>query len=338
MSIFLETKRLIIKSSTLEDLDDLCALQSDIDVMKYIGQGVRNPEDMKKWFEKSLSHYQKHGFSFGSVFEKKSGYFIGQAGIVYLDYDDSQPDIEVGYRLSKEYWHHGYATELAKALISWGFEHLSINKLVAVINPNNERSRSVLERVGMHYVGRINCYNMEVAKYEILKNTTTHNEIELVAATLNDYPIIQNMAAYYAYDISEYMGWAQQKDGTHSIGMDFIKYWNEKNTFPFIIKYKNELAGFAIVDKKVTEEKSDYNMAQFFILRNIKGKGVGKHVAFQCFDKFHGQWEIFVMPNNEGAYRFWRSTIKKYTNGNFSECTRMINGFNRNIFLFQSRR
>src|SRR5271170_5764727 len=101
MSIFLETKRLIIKSSTLEDLDDLCALQSDIDVMKYIGQGVRNPEDVKKWFEKSLSHYQKHGFSFGSVFEKKSGYFIGQAGIMYLDYDDSQSDIEVGYRLSK---------------------------------------------------------------------------------------------------------------------------------------------------------------------------------------------------------------------------------------------
>lgn len=75
-------------------------------------------------------------------------------------------------------------------------------------------------------------------------------------------------------------------------------------------------------------------MAQFFILRNIKGKGVGKYVAFQCFDKFHGEWEVFVMPNNEGAYRFWRSTIKKYTNGDFSECTRMINGFSKNIFLF----
>jgi ribosomal-protein-alanine N-acetyltransferase len=337
MNIFLETKRLIIKPSTFEDLDNLCLLQADQDVMQYIGQGLRNPEEVRKWLEKSISHHQKHGFSFGSVFEKETGIFIGQAGIMFLDYDDTQPDVEIGYRLHKRFWNKGYATELSRELIKWGFKHLPVDKLVAVINPQNEKSRHVLEKVSMSYVGKINCYNSEVAKYEICKNIIEYNKILLSPASIADYPIIQNMASYYAYDVSEYMGWPQQNDGKHSIGMDFIKYWQAENTFPLIIKYQDELVGFVIIDKNVSDLSNDFNIAQFFILRKFKKKGIGRHIAFQCFDKFFGNWEVFVMPGNEGAYRFWRKIIKAYADNKFEEYTRTVNQFIRNVFVFSSR-
>lgn len=170
MSIFLETQRLIIKPSTPEDFDDLYAIQSDPDVMQYIGQGARSFDEVQESLKNIIAHHQKHGFSFCSVFEKESNQLIGQAGLQYLAYDDHQPDIEIGYRLNKQYWGKGYATELTKALIAWGFDNLTVNKLVAVINPENEKSRKVLEKAGMFYVGGIKYFDQIVPKFEIYKN------------------------------------------------------------------------------------------------------------------------------------------------------------------------
>lgn len=88
-----------------------------------------------------MLHFNKHGFTFGVVFEKEIGNFIGRAGLMYLDYDDTQPEIEIGYRLLKSHWGKGYGTELAKGIIDWGFKHLNVEKLIAIIDPQNEKSR-----------------------------------------------------------------------------------------------------------------------------------------------------------------------------------------------------
>jgi predicted acetyltransferase len=171
----------------------------------------------------------------------------------------------------------------------------------------------------------------------LYKNQIDLNQIMLNPASIDDYPIIQNMASYYSYDMSEYMGWAQQNDGTQSAGMDYLKYWKAENTFPFIIKFQDELVGFVIVDNNVSDLSNNFNIAQFFILRKFKGKGIGRHVAFQCFDQFQGKWEVFVMPGNEGAYRFWRKIINDYTQHHFKEYTRTVGQSVRNIFEFSSR-
>jgi [ribosomal protein S5]-alanine N-acetyltransferase len=170
MSIILETKRLVLKTPTLDNIDELYLLQSDPDVMKYIGSGVRTKEVVIDATESAIKHYKDHGFSMGSLYEKKTGHFIGQAGLLYLAYNDKQPDIEIGYRLHKRYWGRGFATEIGKALVTWGFQHLAIDHLIAVINPENSKSEAVLKKIGMHYVGKINAYNTEVMKFEIHKN------------------------------------------------------------------------------------------------------------------------------------------------------------------------
>ena len=342
MSVFLETKNLIIKTPQVEDFDNLYALQADADVMKYIGQGVRTQAEVRSGLEKAMAHQEKHGFSLGCVFEKESGLFVGRAGLIYLAYDDTQPEIEVGYALIKSAWGKGYGVGLAKALINWGFQHLPISKLVGVINPNNEHSRRVLEKVNMNYVGRAHYWDNEVALYDIQKPQVDYNKIKFIPATLADHPTIQNMARFYVYDMSEYLGdkegWETPEDGLYEC-IDFKKYWGDESSFPFIVRYENELIGFAIVDKKGSEPSVDFNMAQFFVARKFKHKGIGRYIAEQCFKKFAGSWEVMVIPGNEGAYRFWRSTIKNYTNNQFTEYSREIVHFNhckKNIFRFNS--
>lgn len=167
--------------------------------------------------------------------------------------------------------------------------------------------------------------------------------IKLIPATRVDYPIIQNMGRFYVYDMSEYMGnaegWEIPEDGLYEC-IEFKKYWEDKNSFPFLIRYENEIVGFVIVDKKGSVPETEFNMAQFFILRKFKNKGIGQYVAHQCFKQFPGEWEVMVMPGNEGAYRFWRVAIRNYTHDNFEEYTRPVNHFNNkryNIFKFNSK-
>jgi GrpB-like predicted nucleotidyltransferase (UPF0157 family) len=171
MTIFLETERLLLKPTVLTDFDDLLALRSDPDVMKYLGS-VQTKEEVKLFLEKTIPYQAKHRIGFCSVFEKENHMFIGQAGLFHLRYDDTQPDIEIAYRLHKPFWGKGYATELVKALIAWGFRHLAIKKLVAVTDPRNIPSRKVLEKCGLDYRGKIKYgeKSEEAVYYEIYKN------------------------------------------------------------------------------------------------------------------------------------------------------------------------
>lgn len=178
MTIFLETKRLILKQHELADFDNLLALRSDPDVMKYIGDGSTHTEEqVKRFLNTTIPYQEKHGIGFCSVFEKESGNFIGQAGLFHLGYADEQPEIEIAHRLHKACWGKGYATELAKALIRWGFDHLSVDKLIAVVDPANVASQKVLKKAELDFRGKRKWYDgRELIWFEIYRN----DAIELV--------------------------------------------------------------------------------------------------------------------------------------------------------------
>jgi predicted acetyltransferase len=160
------------------------------------------------------------------------------------------------------------------------------------------------------------------------------NEIQLIPATLADYPVIQNMGRFYVYDMSEYLGhndgWEIPEDGLYEC-IDLKKYWETGSGFPFLICHQNELAGFAIVDNKGSDASINYNMAQFFILRKFKNKGLGQYVAHQLFNRFKGTWEVMVMPDNIGAYQFWKKVISKY-DSDYQSYDRAVPHFNNKIW------
>lgn len=155
MSIFLETERLVLKTPELSDLDNLVVLRSDPDVMKYTGDDIQDKEEVKEVLDFFISYYNAHGMGFFSVFEKETGNFVGQAGLFHLLFDETQPEIEIAYRLHKRFWGKGYATELAKAIIRWGFQHLSKDKLIASSYPENISSQNVLKKAGLDFRGKV---------------------------------------------------------------------------------------------------------------------------------------------------------------------------------------
>ena len=188
VGIFLETKRLILKEPELSDFDDLVALRSDPDVMKYTGDNVQGEEEVKEALDFFISYYNKHGMGFFSVFEKETGKFIGQAGLFHLLFDETQPEIEIAYRLHKKFWGKGYATELV-AIIQWGFQHLSKDKLIASSYPENIASQKVLTKAGLDFRKKITLDDgTELLRYEIYKN----DFIELVPYD-NQWPIMAEL-------------------------------------------------------------------------------------------------------------------------------------------------
>ena len=169
-----------------------------------------------------------------------------------------------------------------------------------------------------------------------------YDKIKLIPASLDDYPTLQNMGRFYVYDMSEYLGneagWEIPEDGLYEC-IDFKKYWQTDSAFPFLIRYKNELAGFFIVDQRGSDEMVDYNMAQFFIIRKFKGNSIGRFVARYCFSHYDGIWEVMIIPGNQGAYQFWKSVITEYTDAHYTEYKKHVKHLSnteKNIFRFNS--
>ena len=165
MTCILETERLKVCVPQLSDLDNLISLRTNPEVMKCLGgfgqefgTGViQDKKEIKKQLDLTQGYFDKYGLGFFCVFEKETGDFIGQAGLFHLRFNTKQPYIELAYRLHKRYWGKGYATELAKALIKWGFEKHKLSKIIAPVHPGNERSIRVLKKAGMTYKKDI-CY------------------------------------------------------------------------------------------------------------------------------------------------------------------------------------
>lgn len=143
-------------------------------------------------------------------------------------------------------------------------------------------------------------------------------KIKLKAATLSDYPMIQNLASYYVYDRTGFMGWPCSENGVFEC-IDFKHYFENPDEKGFIVKVNDELAGFVLLDKTHLIETVDWNMGEFFILRKFQGKGIAAEVALEIFNTYPGKWSVAVMPENLQALKFWRKTVKKASRGQFTE-------------------
>lgn len=151
---------------------------------------------------------------------------------------------------------------------------------------------------------------------------------QLIPASLNDYPIIRNMARFYVYDLSRSCGhdsadWALPSDGLYE-AFDCKNYFEEANRKAFLIKIVDELAGFVLLNQIATSSDVNWNIGEFFILARFQRQGIGQLVAHELWNTYPGRWEVSVLPENKGALSFWRQTISVYTNGKYSEVVKKI--------------
>jgi ribosomal-protein-alanine N-acetyltransferase len=144
----IETKRLILRKMTMEDLDDLLLIFTDPKVMASFGEILFDRENMRQWVQRNLDHQERYGYGLFSVILKESGDLVGDCGLEHLEVDGS-PEVEIGYDFLSSYWNRGLATEAASAVRDFAFEQLGLQRVVSLIRPDNLASIRVAEKIGM---------------------------------------------------------------------------------------------------------------------------------------------------------------------------------------------
>ena len=154
MDVFLETERLRLRRFTMDDVDNVVALDSDPEVMRYISGGLPTPREeietdiLPTW----LSYYERFaGYGFWAAHDRSSGEFLGW--FHFRPPPGHEPDdVELGYRLRKAAWGNGYATEGSRALIAKGFSDHNVQRVFAFTMVVNAASRRVMEKAGLKFV------------------------------------------------------------------------------------------------------------------------------------------------------------------------------------------
>jgi ribosomal-protein-alanine N-acetyltransferase len=151
--IVIETPRLRFRPLTVEDADELQALYSDPEVMRFF-EGLRSREQVLMEIEEAKRSYQRLGFYLWAAIHKPDRRFIGRCGLLPQSIEGRR-ELEVAYMLARPYWGRGLGTEAARAIKAHAFTRLHCARLISLIAPGNEASVRVAEKNGMRYVKEV---------------------------------------------------------------------------------------------------------------------------------------------------------------------------------------
>ncbi|MFM8971606.1 MAG: GNAT family N-acetyltransferase [Actinomycetota bacterium] len=145
----LHTDRLVMRRWRPDDLEPFAALNADPAVMEHF-QRLMTPEDTVAFVGRIESEFEERGWGLWAVEVEGGPPFIGYVGLHAVPYETPfTPAVEVGWRLAREHWGHGYATEAAVRAVRFGYEDAALPEVLSFTNPANERSWRVMERIGM---------------------------------------------------------------------------------------------------------------------------------------------------------------------------------------------
>lgn len=145
----LMTKRLLLRLQRKSDVAFLVDLWTDEEMTKYVG-GPRDKAEMIEVFEHIASDPKEDEYDLWPVELKESHELIGYAGLIPKEIKGSDY-LELNYYIDKKHWGNGYAQEIATGLIKYGSEEKGLKQLVAIIDPENEPSKKVANKVGMEF-------------------------------------------------------------------------------------------------------------------------------------------------------------------------------------------
>jgi predicted acetyltransferase len=161
--------------------------------------------------------------------------------------------------------------------------------------------------------------------------------IEVLAATPEEQPVLANLLELYVYDFSELLGLEIGEDGRFGYPQLSL-YWSEPARYPLLVRVDGKLAGFVLLKKgeAVAGRGVVWDVAEFFILRAYRRRGVGTHVAHEVWRRFPGQWEVRVMEENPSALQFWAAAVAKFRGEASSPVRVQKDGEWRQVFSFES--
>ena len=145
----LTTKRLQLRLWRDEDLAAFAALNADPRVMRHLPKRLNRAES-DAGAQRIKEHFSRYGFGLWAVEVIGIADFIGFTGLAVPRFEaPCTPCVEISWRLAHAFWGFGYATEAACAARDYGFGPLGLEQIVSFTVPHNQRSRRVMERLGM---------------------------------------------------------------------------------------------------------------------------------------------------------------------------------------------
>jgi RimJ/RimL family protein N-acetyltransferase len=146
-SIPLETENLRLRPYRADDEEAWVALVTDPDVMRFVGDGPATETRAREVFARVFGIYERGGWAIWAV-ETRDGRYVGSAEIKPRE----NCGWEIVYILAKEAWGRGYASEIARELVRFGFDALALPRVLATVDLENAVSIRVLEKAGMRKI------------------------------------------------------------------------------------------------------------------------------------------------------------------------------------------
>jgi ribosomal-protein-alanine N-acetyltransferase len=149
MTTYVETPRLILRDWHPSDAEPWAAMSRDPAVMEFLGPPMSR-EEADAGMARAQAQIERDGFGFWAVERKADGAFLGFIGPKRTTFDAHfTPNIELGWRLSREAWGSGLATEGAKAALDWSFADIDTPEVIAITVPENLKSQAVMRKIGL---------------------------------------------------------------------------------------------------------------------------------------------------------------------------------------------
>lgn len=143
----LSTARLVLRRYTRADLPSLVAMNADPAVMRYLGGALTQEQSQAMLEQRILAYYDQHpGFGIWVTSLRSSGEVIGMH---CLNHIHGEPLIQVGYRIARAHWGQGYATEMALALMLYGYTRKDLEVISAITDLDHVVSQRVLSNIGL---------------------------------------------------------------------------------------------------------------------------------------------------------------------------------------------
>ena len=148
--LVLETERLRLRPFTIDDAPFVLTLLNEPSFLHFIGdKKVRNLDDARQYLLTGpIATYEKHDFGLLLVELKESHTPIGMCGLLKRE---ELPDPDIGFAFLPDYWGRGFALEAASAVMKDARERLKLNQVLAIVNPDNDASIKLLERLGLRF-------------------------------------------------------------------------------------------------------------------------------------------------------------------------------------------
>lgn len=158
----LATARLLLREVEAGDIEALHAMYGDPDVTRFLNWEAPGLEEYRALFAKARARHAQYadglGIWVGLVGDRLAGLFM-------LKPLEETEEIEVGYHLARWAWGNGYATEGSRELLRHGFETVGLERIVAVVRSDNERSVRVVERLGLQPDGEVHVYGVDCLQF-----------------------------------------------------------------------------------------------------------------------------------------------------------------------------